>query len=328
MNKRNRYAVAVIGFFFWCAAVADVSAESYPDRTIRLVVPNAAGGLVDLIGRVVADEMSKRMGQPVIIENRPGADTMRGVTSVAKSEADGYTLLFSDNSAFNVVPQMNKVSYDMFQDFIPVGVVLSGGGVLLSAYSGTPFSTVDQLVEFAKKNPGKINYASATSLLRLPVEMLQQAAGISLTYVPYRAAVQTFNDTIAGRIELVTSGANSVRQHYELGNLKPLAVSSVERLKSLPKVPTFIEVGYPDVLISNWFGVFAPKGTSPAIIAALEKQLSAIAESPAMKTLAVRNDSEAEFVGGDALRKRLSSDYARLGRIIEKAGLSPSSESK
>src|ERR1041385_7441920 len=280
MTLRHRLAVAIVAL--WGAAPA--AAQTFPDRPIRLIAPFPAGGLADVLGRAVGDEISKTLGQTVIIENRSGGGGNTGADAVAKAEPDGYTLLMSSAGILTANPYLySKMPFDAETAFAPVSNV-ADMSMLVVVRSDLAQKSLKDLVAFARSNPNKLNFGSAGigTTGHLGLAMLMHAAGIKLTHVPYRGAAPSITDLLAGQIDGVVDNPPTVLPHIRSGRLRALAVAARGRLPLLPDVPTAAEAGVPNYEASSWFGVMAPARTPQPIIERLHKELAAAVRTPAL----------------------------------------------
>ena len=278
---RLRAGLAALAILFGSAGIA--TAEDYPTRPIRVVVPYPAGGLVDLITRVVTDRMAASLGQPFVIESRPGANGTIATAAVAHAEADGYTLLMITDS-HGVNPLFYKtLGYDSVKDFAPIGLI-GKSPMVLTVHVSVPARTVAELVALARAEPGKLTYGSigVGSASHLAGELFKVRAGVDLTHVPYRGGAPAVNDLIAGHLKTMFLSPVSGLPHIKAGRLAPLAIAAAERFELMPEVPTMAEVGVP-MEVGYWVGMAAPAATPPAIIAKLEKALSQAVAAPDTK---------------------------------------------
>lgn len=263
------------------AAAAQTGPGGYPARPVKMVVPAAQGSLTDPVARVIADAMKQRTGQPWIVENRPGAGGIIGSEAVARSEPDGYTLLFTANN-FLISPAMYKnVPYKVRESFVPVAMIARADNLLVSN-AGAGYKTLADLVAAAKKSPNGIDYTSPLigSAAHLTVELFKREAGIPLNHVPYKDSSQGMNDTLAGRIPINIMGKSTAIQHINTKTLIPLAYTGGKRAPELPDVPTFAEAGYPGVHLGLWFALFGPAKMPQAQIEYLSKQVAEALKSP------------------------------------------------
>jgi tripartite-type tricarboxylate transporter receptor subunit TctC len=276
-----------------CLLAAGAQAQSgYPNRPVKIVVPTAPGGGADTIARLYAQHMSKATGQQFYVENRPGAGNIIGIEAVARAEPDGYTLLLGAATITLNHVVYRKLPYDMLRDFAPVTQMVSVPNVLV-AHPSLPANNLREFVAAAKAKPGSINYASAGvgSNLHLAMELLKHRAGIDVIHIPYKGVGPAISDLLSGHVQSMVSNILSAKSHVEAGKLKAYAVTSAKRAAAMPDVPTVREAGVPDYEVLNWFGMFAPAGTPPDIVARLQA-------------------GAASMVSSDEVKKRLSGEGA------------------
>lgn len=268
-----------------CAALASViaGAQTYPRSPIHLIVPYTPGGATDLIGRQLGSEMSKRLGQPVVIDNRPGAAGTIGMKMLTAARPDGYTLGLGTSGTVSVDPVQEKLPYNPTTDMIAVAPVVAIYFVVFANPSFPP-NNIRELIALAKRSPGKINFASSGTggSPHLASELLMSRAGIRLQHIPYKGAAPAITDVVSGQVEMMTGDANTALPFLKSGRLKALAVTGPERMEQLPNVPTVAET-LPGFEAGNWFGVFVPAGTPPAIVDTLFKAVQASVETPEFK---------------------------------------------
>jgi len=297
-------------------------AQNFPVKPIRMIVPYAPGGGVDIMGRIVAARLSERMGVQVVVENRGGAGTVIGTDAVAKASADGYTLLFG-NPALSANPALNdKLPYDTLKHLAPVAMVAASFNVLV-VHPSLPVKSVRELVAYAKANPQKINYASAAvaSLGHLAGELLNSAAGIHMQHVPYKGSGQAVIDLLAGQVQIMFSGMSSVMPHIKAGKLRPLAVTGAQRSPATPDVPTIAEAGYPGFEASAWYGVLAPAATPKAIVMRLNAEILRALKMPEVKERL--ENVGFELVGGtpEAFGIYMRSEIDKWARVVKASGV-------
>jgi tripartite-type tricarboxylate transporter receptor subunit TctC len=253
-------------------------AQGYPTRPVRLIVGFAAGGSTDYIARSVADRMKPLLGQPMVVENKPGANGAIAADYVAKSQPDGYTLFFSTAGAITINPSIrNDLSYDPIKDFVPVALI-ARTTVVLAASPLLKVVGPREMIATAKQRPGAVTVGitGVGAISQLAIELLQSSAGIKFQLVPYRGASQAIFDLISGNLDTMSADVPVLAPQIKAGKVNTLAVSAVERSDVLPDVPTFAELGYPDVNADNWSGVLAPANTSPTIVARLNQAFNAV----------------------------------------------------
>ena len=282
MNKAlaRLLVAAVLG-----AALSPAAAQEpgYPSRPVRIIVAFPVGGLLDTVSRIVGDKLTTVLGQQFIIESRPGAGGTLATAAVARAEPDGYTLMMiNDNHAVN--PSVFKnIPYDSVKDFAPIGFVGSAP-MALSANARLPVRTVHDLIELARQQPGKISYASVGigSASHLAGELFAAKAGVRMLHVPFRGGAPAINDLVAGHVDTMFVTAVVGGQHMKTGALTPLALAASARFETLPEVPTMAEAGYP-LEAAYWFGLAAPAGTPPAVLARLESALTQVLAMPDLR---------------------------------------------
>ncbi len=298
---------------------------AYPSRTIRLVVPYGAGGVSDIIGRVVAQKLSEVIGQPVVVENRGGAGGMLGTGTVAKSAPDGYTLVLSSLSAYAIGPRLLKTSpYDPVTDFTAVGGVALTPTILTTGTSA-PFRTVPELVAYARANPGRLNYGSSGigSIGHISAELLRAATGVELIHIPYKSAAFAYPDMISGNVSMVFDALPSAIQHIRSGKVRSVAMMSDRRSPLLPDVPTFAEAGYPSVTLRLWVGVHGPAGLPPAVVQRLNGALDKALAAPDLRERFASVGADPFPAPAREFGEMVREDVATLARTMDAAGIKP-----
>jgi tripartite-type tricarboxylate transporter receptor subunit TctC len=312
-------AVATLGVVLPGAGVA----QSFPEKPIRMIVPYPPGGGADSWARTVAGKFEKVIGQPVIFDYKPGGSTTIGADAAARSPADGYTLFMIDSTAFAYVPNMRKVSYDPIRSFVPVGL-LGVGPMLLVAGPNVPVRSVPELITYAKANPGKLTIASAGvgSPHHLIGEFFCDRAGISLTHVPYKGAVQYIADLLGGQVDLAVSTITPALPHLQSGRLRPLGVSSAVRSSALPDVPTIAEQGLPGFDEKPWTCFVTNAAVPPAVLERLRSAYRTTIEDPEVSN-ALRKAGIEEVGAWSPARigEQMQADYVKWGEIIRKANI-------
>jgi tripartite-type tricarboxylate transporter receptor subunit TctC len=307
-------------------ASALAHAQAFPIKTVRIIVPAAPGGTVDLLSRAVAQKLGEGLGQSVIVENKPGASTNLGNDYVAKSPADGYTLLMSGITLSTNPHLYSKLTYDPQRDFAPITVVAVSGNVLV-VNSALGVSSVRELIDLAKSKPGRLHYGTPAvgATGHLAGEMFNALAGVRLIQVPYKGAAPALADLMGGQIEMTFDNIPAAIGHIRSGKLRALAVTSALRSSTLPDVPTMAEAGVPGYDISAWFGLVAPAATSPDVVLKLHSAaVRAIAASDVRTRFAQLGfepvgNTPAQF------QQTIQADLARFGKIIRDAGIKPES---
>jgi tripartite-type tricarboxylate transporter receptor subunit TctC len=313
------FAIALVAI---CLASA-AQAQAYPDRPIRLIAPFPAGGLADVLARAVGDQMTKSLGQLVVVENRAGAGGNTGAAAVATAAPDGYTLLMSSAGILTANPFLySKMPFDVETAFVPISNVAEMS-MLLVVHPKVEAKTLKEFVALAKARPGKLNFGSPGigTTGHLGLAMFMHAADVKITHVPYRGAAPAVQDLIAGQIDGVVDNPPTVIAHIESGKLRPLAVAAKSRMALLPDVPTAAEGGVANYEASSWFGIAAPAGTPAPIIERLHKEIVAALRHPAMQERFAK--SGARLVGNtpQEFAAQIRAERARWGEIIRAAGI-------
>jgi tripartite-type tricarboxylate transporter receptor subunit TctC len=299
--------------------------QNYPDRPIRLIAPFPAGGLADVLARAVGDEMSKTLGQPVIVENRAGAGGNTGADAVAKAAPDGYTLLMSSAGILTANPFLYaKMPFDAETAFIPVSNVAEMS-MLLVVNPKVEAKSLKEFVALAKAQPGKINFGSPGigTTGHLGLAMFMHAADVKITHVPYRGAAPAVQDLIAGQIDGVVDNPPTVLPHIAAGKLRPLAVAAKARMALLPDVPTAAEQGVANYEASSWFGIAAPAGTPPAIVARLHKEIAAAVRTEVMQQRFSKTGARLVGDSPEHFAAQIRAERVRWGEIIKAANITP-----
>ena len=298
-------------------------ADTYPSRFIRMVVPYPAGGTSDVLARVLARKMGDSMGQQIVIENIGGAAGTIGAGSVARAEPDGYTLIFGYATQFTIAPVLyQNLTYDPLRSFVPIGSAVRFH-FLMTAYSGLPVNSLADVVSYAKANPGKLTFASpgvgtSTHLLG---ELFKLNQGVDIVHVPYKGGGPAITDYVAGRIDLYSDAIAPLLPWVQQGKIKPLAVTSKQRVPELPNVSTVTEAGMPDLAVFTWTAVFAPAGTPKPITDRLETELQKALADPEVEAT-FRSNGYEMFPGSPAtVTELIKTDLARWTALAKATGL-------
>lgn len=313
---------ATVLFGFTAPAAAQ---DSYPNAPIRLVVPFAPGGSTDLVGRMIAEYIGKGLGQSVVVENKAGAGGALGAEYIARSKPDGYTLGMASVSTHGSNPAIYPdLKYDARKDFEPISNVMSVPSVF-AVHPDVPAKTMQEFIALAKAEPGKYSFASpgVASLGHANIENFMMLSGIELLHVPYRGAGPALNDALAGQVNAITDNLSSTLPHLKEGRLRPLAVLAAERSELLPDVPTYAELGFPEMGTGGWFGVVAPAGTPKEVIEKVNAVIQEAAKDPAFQERA-RNLGGTIRVGTpEDFAKDIESAIERYTRVAKAANITP-----
>ena len=305
-------------------ALASAHAQPYPNKPIKAIVPFAAGSATDQIGRAFAEKMAATLGQPVVIDNKPGANGMLGADVVAKSPADGYTLLFGTNSTNAALKYlMKKLPYDQDTAFTPVGY-LGSVPLMVAVHPDVPAKTLREFVDLAKAKPGQVSFASASTSQLVSSEMLASMAGVQMNHIPYKSGPAAMTDLIGGQVNMFTADfAVTVPQH-KAGKIRGLAVTSMKRSAAVPELPTVNEaLGLKDYELIAYFAVFAPAGTPPDVVAKLNQAINAAANSKDLQEKFAANGFAIDPGTPEALAQRNKAETAKWGKAIRDAKIEP-----
>ena len=321
-SDRRRLVCAAAIVACGVAAPAFAQAPAYPAKPVRVVVAFTAGGTTDILARAVTQQLSERLGQPFVIDNKPGGGGNIGTESVVRAAPDGYTLIVNSVGPMAVNQTLYKnLSYDPLKDLVPVVQIADVPNVLV-VHPSVPAKTFEEFIAYAKANPGKLSYGSTGvgTSSHLSSFMLSQRVGTETLHVPYKGA-NALNDLLAGRLQFMFATIPSVIQHVRAGKLRALAVSSLAPSRSLPGVPTVAEKGFPGFAAGSWFGFFAPKGTPEPVIALLNKTVNEIL--PPLEAQMVREG--ADPVGGSAAQfgQFTQKEYEKWKVIVRDSGATP-----
>jgi tripartite-type tricarboxylate transporter receptor subunit TctC len=308
-------------FLLALLVAGSASAQSWPTKPLRYIVPFPPGAFNDTLARTLAAELPKTLGQPVIVDNRPGGNTIIGTDMAAKSPPDGYTL-FGAALPFSVIQSLYKTPFDVTKDFAPITLA----GVtpnLLVANIGVPFNDVKGLIAYAKANPGRLNYASTGngSSNHLSFELFKTMTGVAVTHIPYKGSAPAVTDLIAGQVQVMFDNTPNVLPHVKAGKLKGIAVSSKARSQFAPDMPTVDEAGVPGYDVSVWFGVLTVAGTPPEIVKRLNTEMTRILLSPEVKERISRSGVEVVAGSPEQFSAFLKSEVARWAKVINEAGI-------
>jgi len=303
------------------AAPLAAMAQEYPSRPVRVVVPYSAGGSSDGPMRIIAQEMSKQLGQQMVVENKPGQGAMLGSAEVVKAPPDGYTLLLASNPNAISASLYSRLTHDPVEDFSPISLLASEQAVLL-VHPSVPATTVQEFIAYAKSRPGKIDYSSSGngSAQHLFMAMFASMAGIQLNHIPYKGSAQAVTDLLGGQVSAQMPGLAAMRGHIREGRARALAVTGAKRASAAPDIPTMIESGLKGYELYVWMGILAPKGTPAPIIERLHREFVTALRTPAVKTF--MDNAAIEAVGSTPAQfgAFFREEKARWAKIIKETG--------
>ena len=321
-SARSAAHAAMLGCALVLAA-APAHAQTYPDHQIRMIIPFAAGGPADIVGRLVAQKLSESLKQPVVPDNRVGATGGIGAEIVAKSAPDGYTLFLSSSSIMSANPVLNpKISYDPIRDFAPISLTATIENVLV-VHPSVPAKTIAELITYAKANPNKLTYSSSGigSTYHLSGELFAAATGTKLLHVPYKGAAPAAMDVLAGNISLMFDNIPSALPNIKTGKVRALGVASLKRYKDLPDVPTIAESGVPGYEVIIWTALYAPVKTPKPIIDILNRATVAALAAPDMQERYAKLGMNPESCSPEHLLEYNKADLAKWGKVVKDANI-------
>src|SRR5437868_12142906 len=309
-------------FALLLTAISLPAAAEYPDKPIRLIVPQAAGSATDTVARILGAELAKELGQQVIVDNRPGGALTIGLDMTAKSEADGYTICMGPIGALAITRHMvAKLPYDIERDFQPIALV-ARGHMLLAVAPDAPFKTVAELIDYAKKNPGKLSNASSSNSSPGHVggELFKYMSGSEIVHIPYRGGAAAINDLIAGRVQVMFESLNSIAPHARSGTVRALAVTGERRSPGFPDLPTVAEAGVPGYAAPTWSGVIGPAGISRPIVDKLNAAINRAVQSPTFKERFAAIGDEPAGGTPEEIAETIAKDSAKWKEVVQRSG--------
>jgi tripartite-type tricarboxylate transporter receptor subunit TctC len=313
----GRTAAVGLGFVIAGAAFA----QSYPSRPIRIIVPFLAGGTVDIVARQIGQQLSVLVGQPVVIDNRPGGGTTIALKAVATSEPDGYTLLLGSTGSLTINPILFKnIDFPGIRNLVPIGMIVTTTN-LFAVRSALPVKSIDELVPYAKSNPGKLNHGASLGVPpHLLGEFVRAKTGIEMPYVPYRSTAAAIPDFLSGQIQATSESSSVMLPHIQAGAARALVVAGTKRLPELPDVPTLAEAGLSGFPDEVWMGLVAPGGTPAPIVERLNGALNEALRSPETRANFARIGFETRPGSAQEFAARIAGDSEKWARVIELTG--------
>ena len=299
------------------------AAQAYPAKPLRMIVTFAAGGGTDVAARTVAPKLSEALGQPVVVENRAGANGAVGAEAGARSAPDGYTLVVGAAGTLVVAPHLGaKLPFDTFKDFAPVSLLVTSP-FIVTLHPSVQAGSIRELVALAKANPGRINYGSSGTggAPQLAAELFKNTAGVNMVHVPYKGLGPAITDLLGGQIQAVFADVGLVSAHIQGGKLKGLAITSASRLPTLPDLPTVAESGIPGYAAGTWYGVLAPAGTPPAIVSRLSEELRKVLALPEVRASFASQGVSPAGNTPEQFSAFLRDEHAKWGKVIRDAGI-------
>ena len=312
---------AALGFALLAAAPGPALAQ-YPNKPVRIVVPYPPGGTTDILARLTAARLTESMGQPFVVENRPGASGGIGSQAVAKSAPDGYTLVMATISSHGIVSSISKLPYDPVKDFSPVTVIGSTPNVIL-VHPDLPAKNLAELLKLAREKPGKLNFGSTSpgGSPHMSAELLKMMAKVDMVHIPYKGAGPMLTDLIGGQIQIGFDNLPSSMGHIKSGKVRAVAVTTTKRWPGTPDVPTVAESGVPGYEVSGWFGLLAPAGTPKPVIDALYRAASAMLKQPDVQKQMLELGAEPGGNTPDAFGKQIAAEVEKWKKVVAVTGV-------
>jgi tripartite-type tricarboxylate transporter receptor subunit TctC len=294
----------------------------YPARPVRLIVPFAPAGSADALARTLQPSLSDTLGQPVVIDNRPGASSTIGTEMAARAAPDGYTLVMITTTHTVNPSLLAKLPYDSVKDFAPVSLVVSQPNILV-VHPSVPVKSVKELVALAKAKPNTLNFASGGngSSPHLSGELFKLVAAIEITHIPYKGSGPGVTDLLGGHVQMMFAGPLALEQHIKSGRLRALAVADRRRSTVVPDIPTMTEAGFPGVETGTWYGILAPARTPPAIVTSLQRTIARTVQMPDLKSRIVNQGVDIVASSPDDFHKFIIAEIAKWSRVVQKAGV-------
>jgi len=305
------------------AEPAGVLAQTYPAKTIRLVLPFTAASAVDVLARLYGQKMTENWGQQVLVDNRTGANGIIGMEAIAKSAPDGYTLGMGNLATLAINPNLYaKLSYDVQRDFVPISLAATIRNCLV-VHPSLPVKSVKELIAFAKARPGELNYASGGvgSAQHIPMEMLKAMTGINVVHVTYKGLTPAFNDVVAGQVPMIISGVVSALPYHQTGRLRILATTGATRTAATPEILTVAEAGVPGYEYDSWTGFLAPTGTPPAVVTRVNAEAVRIGKLPDVRERLTNLGFDVIGSSPEVFAALIKDNNARIGKVIRDAGI-------
>jgi len=316
-SKTQGFLASCIALLVFVFPLAALSQAKYPTKPITIVVTNAPGGGTDAFARFVAQGLSVKFGQSVIVENRPGGNNVIGTEYVARAQPDGYTLLLGYTATHSINPALSKLKYDPIKDFEPIGMI-AFSPTLMVANANLPITNVKQLVTLIKSKPGTFSFASAGngSAPHFAGELFKLSTGTDLLHIPYKGAALGVNDTIGGTTQIMFPSLFTAYPHVKSGKLKAMGIAGDKRSKAVPDIPTLAEQGIADVNVPQWYGLFAPANTPQPIIQLLNKEMNLILNDPAVEKKIEDQGADVETSTPEQLKQFVQKELNRWKTVV------------
>ncbi|GAB3764701.1 tripartite tricarboxylate transporter substrate binding protein [Ramlibacter monticola] len=304
------------------SAALAAAQDNWPTRPVKIIVPFSPGGGGDAVVRIISDKLGERLGQPVVIENRPGASGYIGAQAVAGAAPDGYTILMGFDGAMVAAPNLIKAPFDPVNDFVPI-TKLNDATLILAAHSSVPAKNLKELVDYSKTQPGGLGFGSSgtATTTHLAGELLALRSGAQLRHVPYKGGGQAVTDVAGGQIPLIYTVIPTIAGFVKDGRLRPIAVSSAKRSPVLPEVPTMIESGLAGFEVNSWYGLFAPAKTPKPIVDRIQREVAAVLQLPEIRERYLKGGFEPVANKPEEFAQQVRADLARWNKVVKDANI-------
>jgi tripartite-type tricarboxylate transporter receptor subunit TctC len=315
--------VAAMLLLLSCMTELQAASAPYPSRPIRFIVPFPPSGSTDQIARITAQQLGAQLRQQIVVDNRGGASGSIGSEMAARSAPDGYTLLLAGITTHATLPHLSKnLTYHPLKDFAPITLLATASNVII-VHPALPVKSVAELIDYAKRNPRKLNYASAGvgSPAHISIEMLRAMAGISITHIPYKGAGPALTDLIGGQVQMMSTSPLAALGHINSGRLRALAVTSPKRIDLLPALPTVAESGLPGYAMNQWWGIVAPASTPADLIAYLNREIGTVLKLPEVRQRLAADGAEASPSSPQVFGAYMKSELDKFGKLIRESGI-------
>ncbi|HYC43847.1 MAG TPA: tripartite tricarboxylate transporter substrate binding protein [Burkholderiales bacterium] len=317
----TRLILAALAMMFATVPALAAQTGTYPERPIRLVVPQAAGSSSDTLARIIATELTRHIGQQVVVDNRPGGALIIGMELVARAVPDGYTIGYAPIGALAISPNVRKPPFDVLKDFQPITQTATNQMLLASSAAG-PLKSIRDVIDYAKQHPGKLSNASSGNGTpgHVGFELFKTMTGTQIVHVPYKGGAAAIADLIAGQVQLMLEGLNSITPHAKAGRVRGLGVSGPKRSPALPEVPTIAEAGVPGYEASTWNGIVAPRGTPRAVVQKLNAELNNALNSASLRERFAAIGADPAPGTPEQFGELIRREYVKWGEVVRRSG--------
>jgi len=323
MNSLKSFCWILVLCLTAASTVPPARADDFPEKAIKFICPYAAGGLTDVLTRILAQRLSERLGQPVVVENRTGAGGIIGMDVASKAAPDGYTIVMVGQGMASVNPVLyKKLSYDTLRDFVPIAKV-ANFSLVLAANPSQPPKSVKEFIEMARAKPGSMNYGSAgnASTAHLMTELFKHEAGIDVVHVPFKGEAPAITELMGGRLSVMFITLGAALPHIQSGKLRPLGLATKERSKLAPEIPTISEAGLAGFEVQGWYGILAPAGVPKPVVERLSREFVAMAEEPELRERLLARGIDSSGARSEVFGKWIADEMERWRKVVTNANI-------